>query len=294
MESTLSDGIADLHTHTTASDGTIGVGERVGLAREQGLDAIAITDHDVVSEEFTERYGRSEGVEVVTGVEIRGDLFDTKIELLGYYVDPTDDGLQSLLSRVRTYRRKRNAQILDEVSRETGLDVSPEMLRDDDDAILGRPHIAEYLVEQGVVSSIGAAFDEFLGSDGSCFVPMERVSHDEVVSTIQEAGGVASLAHPGRIREPVSRVEEMVKELSEAGLDGIETWYPYGDVRSDEYAGLTVDDAFALADEHDLLKTGGSDCHGPRSNKFRLGNVKVPASAFEAIRERAGEYRILK
>lgn len=287
MESTFSDGVADLHMHTTASDGTVSVADRIDVARERGLEAIAITDHDVVAEGLNERSFHSDGVEVITGVEIRADLFDTKVEILGYYVDPTDEGLQSLLSRVRTYRRERNEQMLENVSQATGLDVSAEAVRDDDNGLLGRPHMAELLIEEGIVSSVGEAFGEYLGSSGSCFVPMDRVPYDEVLRTIQDTGGVTSLAHPGRIRASGSQVEEMVRELNTTGLDAIETWYPYGDVRSDRYADFTVDDAFALAEEHNLLKTGGSDCHGPGSGKFRLGEVTVQEPVFEAIGERA-------
>jgi predicted metal-dependent phosphoesterase TrpH len=280
---------ADLHVHTTASDGTVGLDERVAEARERGLEALAITDHDTIGEDLTGRVTDREGLELVTGVEVRGDLFETKVELLGYFVDPTDEGLQDVLDRARRYRRERNDELLENVSEATGLEVTRETVPSDEGSV-GRPHVAQYLVEAGAVESIQGAFDEYLAEDGACYVEMERVPVRQVLSAIQGAGGVASLAHPGRISADAETVAEMVSVLADAGLDAIEVQYPYGGGES-RYAELDVEDAARLADEYDLLPTGGSDCHGPGSGKHRLGTVGVTSEEYAAVKECAAERR---
>jgi hypothetical protein len=287
----LSDGVADLHVHTTASDGTCSVAARVDQARERGLDAIAVTDHDTVAADVVDRRTVRDGVELVAGVEVRADVRNTKVELLGYYVDPADEGLADTLDTVRAHRRARNRRIVDRLQEVAGLDRSYESIRAESDGILGRPHVAGVLVEAGVVDSVGDAFDEYLGSDGAAFVPMERVPAPDVVDAIRGAGGVVSLAHPGRVRS--DDVEGILADLVAAGLDAIEVRYPYDEAPSEGYADVSVDDAAALAERYDLFETGGSDCHGPDSGKFRIGEVRVTAAAMDALRERAGARRPL-
>lgn len=287
----LADGVADLHLHTTASDGTVDVSERIEQAIDLGLAAIAVTDHDVIADSLAERTTTRDDLEVIAGVEVRADLFDTKVELLGYFVDPTDETLGRTLERAREFRVARNRELVENVAEETGLDVTYESLAAEVEGGLGRPHLAERLVENGVVDTIGAAFDEYLGDEGSCFVPMERHPYRRVLDAIHAAGGVASLAHPGRIRAAETTVAEMVDTLADAGLDGLEVAYPYDPDRSADYAAIDVERAADLAASHDLLPTGGSDCHGPGSGKFRIGDVRLTRAELEAIRERADDRR---
>ena len=282
------DGLADLHMHTVASDGTCSVADRDQQARERGLDAIAITDHDSVSTDIEDRRTVEDGLELIAGVEVRADVQDTKVELLGYFIDPDDGRLADVLAEVREYRRDRNRKIIHET---TSLDRSYDDIRSEADGILGRPHIANVLIEEGIVDSIGAAFDEHLANDGTAFVPMERVPAPEVIEAIQGAGGVVSLAHPGRIR--AESIDGIVDELVEAGLDAIEVQYPYDAAPTQGYADVSVEDAAALAEEYGLIQTGGSDCHGPDSGKFRIGEVRVSEAQLDALRERADRRRPL-
>lgn len=283
----MENGYADLHLHTTNSDGTSTVKERIEQAKERGLSAIAITDHDCIPTVLNSTRTLRDGVEVVTGVEIRADIFDTKIEILGYYIDPANDALNSVLERVRGYREKRNRKMVDRLTEVTGLDVTYESLNDSVDGTLGRPHLADLLIDEGFVDTVSEAFDEYLAEEGDVYVPMERVPYDEVIDAVHEAGGVASLAHPGRIRS--DRVPEMVEKLANNGLDAIEVWYPYGEVRSDEYSDIGVEDAEHLAEEYGLLKTGGSDCHGPGSGKFRIGEVTITEEQLLRLRSKFGK-----
>lgn len=274
-------GYADLHMHTTTSDGTSTLTERIEQAKQEGLSAISITDHDRIPPSLNSRRVARDGVEVITGVEIRADIFDTKIEILGYYVDPTDSSLNSVLEKVRGYREQRNREMVDRIGDVTGLDVTYESLNESVDGTLGRPHLADFLIEEGIVDSVSEAFNKYLAGGGDAYVPMQRAPYAEVIDAVHDAGGVASLAHPGRIRSDA--VPEIVDELTQHGLDAIEVWYPYGEVRSDEYSDIGVEDADSLAEEYGLLKTGGSDCHGPGSGKFRIGNVRVPETTFTEL-----------
>jgi predicted metal-dependent phosphoesterase TrpH len=289
MDST--NGVADLHMHTVSSDGTCSIDDRVYQARERNLDAIAITDHDCVSTEIEDRQAADDGLELIAGVEIRADVQDTKVELLGYFVDPNDEQLTDILAKVREYRRDRNRKIIQRLRKTTSLDQPYEDIRGKATGILGRPHIANVLVEEGIVDSIGAAFDKYLATDGTAFVPMERVPAPEVIDAIQGAGGVVSLAHPGRIR--AESIDDIVDELVEAELDAIEVQYPYDAAPTEGYADVSVEDAAALAEKYWLLQTGGSDCHGPESGKFRIGEIRVSDSQLDALRERADRRRSL-
>lgn len=273
---------ADLHMHTTASDGTSTVEGRVEQARDRGLEAIAITDHDCIPEELDSRSKTTGGVELITGVEVKADIFDTKIEVLGYYVDPNSSELSKILSKVRGYREERNREMLDIFVEATDIQITYDEMFERVHGQLGRPHFARLLIEHGLVSSVSEAFDEYLGEDGDIYVATERVEYQSVIEAIHQSGGVASLAHPGRIDS--ERVPEMVAEMSDNGLDGIEVWYPYGELSSDRTSGLGVSGAKELSEEHGLLRTGGSDCHGEGSDKFRIGEVGVPMEELENLR----------
>lgn len=286
------DGVADLHMHTVASDGTCSVTDRAQQARERGLDAISITDHDSVSSNIEERRTVADGLELIAGVEVRADVQNTKVELLGYFVNPDDEQLGELLAKIREHRRDRNRKIIERLHETTSLHRSYDDIRAEADGILGRPHIANILMEEGIVDSIGEAFDEHLSADGDAFVPMERVPAPEVIDAIQGAGGVVSLAHPGRIR--AESIDGIVDELVEAGIDAIEVQYPYGAAPTEGYVDVSVEDAAALAEEHRLLRTGGSDCHGPDSGKFRIGEVRVSEAQLDGLREQANQRRPLQ
>lgn len=278
-------GIADLHMHTTCSDGTSTVGERIRQAHERDIGAIAITDHDCVPSELDAGSEKRGDVEVITGVEVRADLLDTKIEILGYFIDPENEDLSSVLETAREFRETRNRKLVSNLNNATGLALSFEELIDEVGGELGRPHLADILVSEGLADSIGHAFDKYLGRDGDVYVSMERLPYHEVIDSVHSAGGITSLAHPGRISGDGELVFEMVEKLVEHGIDGIEVWYPYGEIASDRYADIGVEDAERLAEKYDLIKTGGSDCHGPGSGKFRLGEVLVPSSEFNRIKK---------
>ncbi len=281
------DGVADLHTHTTASDGTSTVAERVEQARRRGLEAVAVTDHDCIPDELDARSRTVDGVELITGVEVKAEARGKKVEVLGYYVDPDSSELDDLIRRVRRYRKERNRKMTDRFVEATGIQTTYEEMRGRAEGSLGRPHFARLLTEEGFVETVSEAFDVYLGEDGDIYVPSEKVGYASAVRAIHDSGGVASLAHPGRIDAETDVVREMVAEMARNGLDGIEVWYPYGGTAAGRGSGVGVEEAHELAEEHDLLRTGGSDCHGEGSDKFRVGDVRVPAEELRRLKQRA-------
>lgn len=276
---------ADLHVHTVASDGTDTLEERIRDAEEKGLDVIAITDHDTVNEGLEDRsFVAGNGVEVVTGSEIKCEIDGTKIEILGYFIDPEGDGIQELLRKLSERREERMERFVENLNESRGLELEIEEVLEKADGNVGRPHLAEALVDEGVVETVQEAFERFIGEEHEEYVEVEKVPAGEVIQKVHRNGGVTSLAHPGRDLE--DEAEEKIRELAEKGLDALEVKYTYEEKKDMESYGVYFGEerASELADRFDLLKTGGSDCHGSGSGKYFLGNVKIPGEKVEGLR----------
>jgi len=249
---------ADLHTHTTASDGTCEPAENVRLAREQGLSAIAITDHDTVAgiPQALEA-AAAQGVEVIPGVEVSSLARGQDIHVLGYFVPYADSSFQEKLAGLRETRHERNKLMIARL-RELGIPITLESVyrrKQGTDKNIGRPHIAEELIELGVVSSVEEAFEKYLGKEGAAYVNPPRITPQEAITLIRQAGGVAVLAHPGLYND-----DELVQQLIAFGLDGIEVYHP----DNSEAQRLKY---LQWAKEHGLVVTGGSDFHGWRGEE---------------------------
>jgi len=259
-------GNADLHMHTNASDGTGTPAENVRLARDAGLAAIAVTDHDTTAglAEAMEA-GRHYGVEVVPGVEISTALDGRDIHVLGYYIDFRNPAFQRRLESLRELRRRRNEEILARLA-ELGMPVDPEeagLYRPDGrkDGTAGRGNIAAAMVRRGYVSDMREAFRRFLGEGKPAFVRVPRVSPEEAIAWIHEAGGTAIVAHPGLYKR-----DDLVIRLLEAGADGLEAYHPdHGAEDEERYRGMAL--------EAGKIVTGGSDYHGERGGRVYHGPV---------------------
>ena len=269
---------ADLHTHTTASDGTSEPAENVRLAREQGLSAIAITDHDTVAgiPQALEA-AAVQGVEVIPGVEVSSVARGQDIHVLGYFVPYEDAAFQERLAGLRETRHERNKLMIARLQ-ELGIPITLESVyrrKQGTDKNIGRPHIAEELIELGAVASIEEAFDKYLGKEGAAYVNPPRITPQEAIALIRQAGGVAVLAHPGLYDD-----DELVRELIAFGLDGIEVYHPdNSEAQRTRY--------LAWAEEHGLVATGGSDFHGWRGGEAfhaLLGSHTAPEDAVEKLR----------
>lgn len=256
----------DLHVHTTASDGTLSPAAVVQEAQVNGLSLLGITDHDTV-EGIAEAVAAAEGtgLTVVPGVELSVGQETREIHVLGYLFDPADPTLCETLSRIQAAREGRNEQIISQLGR-LGFPVSPARVREiAGKGTVGRPHIAKGLVEAGHVSSVSEAFRRFLARGRPAYVGRERLTPAEAAALIRGAGGVAVLAHPAKLDG-----KGMIERVLEEGMEGIEVYHS-DHTQSDVQLLLT------LARERALLVTGGSDSHGPYSDRpLQIGSVAVP------------------
>lgn len=271
---------ADLHLHTRWSDGTLDLGGVVCRAKEVGLSAIAITDHDTIGPELRGPWTELSGMEVITGVEVKAEILRVKGEILGYFVDPGCPAMQALFSQMAQARRKRMEEMVRRCREVTGLPLTLEEVQAKAVGSLGRPHLAAALLSHGAASSLTDAFTRFLGDDAPCYVPLLRPSSAAVIAAIRESGGVAALAHPGFL--PVEDWEAFLSALKSQGLQGVEIFYPYE--ASEKPINPRLQEIPAVAKKFGLIATGGSDDHGPGSVKESIGLVRVSYAVVEELR----------
>lgn len=275
----------DLHLHTTHSDGSLRPSDVVALAKQANVSALAITDHDIttgIPEAMAA--GRELGIEVLPGVEISS--FDGKSELhiLGYCVNWDEAVFNQRLARLRDSRHRRNPLIIERL-RAAGLDVTYEEVR----ALagtesVGRPHIAQLLMQKKYVTSAKEAFDRYLAEGKAAYVARELPSPAEAISWIREAKGVAVLAHPTWVKTSGEGLRTCVTELKEAGLGGVEVHYS---THSKSQTASYLD----LARRLGLLITGGSDFHGVTKPDIEVGSgrgdLKVNPRLLAPLKEAA-------
>jgi predicted metal-dependent phosphoesterase TrpH len=258
---------ADLHTHTTASDGMFRPAENVRLAKEAGLSALAITDHDTVAgvEEALEA-GREYGITVIPGMELSTSADGKDIHILGYGISAEDSVLLSRLQAQRNVRNRRNEEMLKKLA-ELNMHVSLEELEAAagksrlEDGSIGRPHIAQALVDKGYVADKREAFDRLLGEGKPAYASLARIAPTEAIRWIHEAGGIAIIAHPGLYGD-----DELVLTLLDSGADGLEAFHSEHDEQMERrYA--------EWAENRGKLVTGGSDFHGIKDGVAFHGDI---------------------
>lgn len=275
----------DLHTHTTASDGTFSPAELVRLAQRLGLAAVAVTDHDTANglDEALEA-GRALGIEVVPGIEISAEFQPGTMHMLGYFIQPDRPDFAEKLRVLQEARRDRNPIIAAKLNA-LGLKITMDEVRAAAGSEqVGRPNFARVLLDKGYVSSLGEAFDRYLTKGGPAYVDKFRLSPAESVELIHQGRGLAVLAHPFTLDLGGQALDTLVADLAASGLDGLEAYYPEHD--SDQTRAC-----LELAARHGLAVTGGSDFHGDNKPEVALGsgfqeNLAVPAELLEALRRR--------
>lgn len=259
----------DLHTHTTASDGTLKPQELVRLAEKTGLAAIAVTDHDTVEGlEAALEEGVALGLEVVPGVEISVD-FINETHILGYFIDFYDPNLRTALERLREFRRKRNPLMVERLNQLGFAITLEEVAREAGGKVIGRPHIAKALMNKGYVKSIHEAFALYLTQGKPGYVDKEKLVAQEAIELITNSGGIAVLAHPKCLQLDLLDLEKAVQDLVQLGLKGIEAYYSTHSQPETQYY-------LQLAEKYNLLPTGGSDFHGSNKPEIKLGKLAVP------------------
>jgi predicted metal-dependent phosphoesterase TrpH len=265
----------DLHVHSTASDGKLTPAEVIKEAADKGLSYIALADHDTVDGIAAARKAaqRFRNLTVIPAIEISTDIPQGEVHILGYFIDYTDAELLARLEEFKNSRRRRAEQMVAKLAN-LGMPVEwRRVLELAGGSTIGRPHIAQAMIEKGHVSSFKDAFDEYLGHGKPAYVEREKMLPAEAVGIIVKAKGLPVLAHPLTTEDP----EGLIAELKPAGLVGLETYY-------NGYSDEEVEGLLALAQKHDLIATGGSDFHGIEpEEETAIGGADVPLEAAERL-----------
>jgi predicted metal-dependent phosphoesterase TrpH len=268
-------GRVDLHVHSTASDGRLSPAEVIGEAGKKGLSYIALADHDSV-DGIAEARAAAKAfpqLSVIPAIEISTDIPEGEVHILGYFIDYTDPGLLAQLAEFKNSRLRRAEKM---VAKLEALGVPVEwrrVLELAGTSTIGRPHIAQAMLERGHVPSFKEAFDEYLGHGKPAYVERDKMLPAEAVALIIKARGLPVLAHPLTTADP----EGLISELKPAGLVGLEAYY-------NGYTAEEVEGLLALAQKHGLVTTGGSDFHGIEPDEeTAIGGADVPLEAAERL-----------
>ena len=269
-------GRADLHVHTTFSDGTLSPYQLLMRAQSVGLTTISITDHDNVGA-LDEAFGvgRQLGLEVIPGVELSASVGEQEIHILGYWFDHTNLQLRDFLSFSRSERLRRAERIIEKLN-DLNIPLTMEsVLEQAGSGSVGRPHIAHALLEEGITGTYNEAFFKYIGNGKPAYEKKFHVSPEAAIELIASAGGVSFVAHPGN-----SIDEQMLLDVIRTGVDGIEVVHPsHSPERVAHYGGIV--------DEYFLLASGGSDFHGGRRNDQEVfGKYYIPEEQVELMRRR--------
>ncbi len=266
-------GLIDLHLHTTASDGRLSPEQLVAAAAAAGLTTIAVTDHDTVeATAVVARLCCERGIEAAPGIEMSAVANGRDVHVLGYFVDPAAPTFLAFLKKQRIQRVARVEAIAARL--ETlgmPVDVAPIAERARAGSSVGRPHIARALVDAGYAANTREAFERWLGEGLPAFVPRTGVSPADAFHVIHAAGGLASLAHPGR-----TAIDAQIPQLRDQGLDALEAYHS-------DHSPEEVDTYLRMAFDLGILVTGGSDYHADPAREVSLGAVSLPAPHWERL-----------
>ncbi len=273
----------DLHSHTNESDGTCSPAELIEVAARAGVDVLGITDHDTFRGfDQAAPLARQVGIEAICGIELSTKLHGQSVHLLGYFLgDNGPQDFRTWVLEMQESRRERNVRLAARL-RELGFDVTLEEAEARGRGMTGRPHFAQLLVEKGYVRNLRQAFDEYLDESAKGYVHRKEPQFAEGVARIREAGGIASLAHPIRVR---GDIPALLPELCDAGLNAIEAYHS-------DHARRDTEQYLALAERYGLMVTGGSDFHGEVKPGVLLGtgyagNLRIPADLIDQLKQHA-------
>ena len=265
---------ADLHVHTTYSDSTLSPEEAVRYAKEKGLSCIAIADHDSINGlDKAISAGLSCGVEVIPAVEVSAEEDEKEIHMLGYYIDYKDKEFLGILKQIREDRKERLYKMVDALNKHGFKIDAEDVIKFTGDVSISRLHIAQYMKFKELIPNWREAFKKYIGDDKSCYVASFRHSAKQTVELIKKAKGVAVIAHPG-----VNNVDSLLPKLIEQGIEGIEVFHS-------EHSASASRRYEKYAKEHNLVVTGGSDCHGNAKGSVLMGTVTVAYSYVEELKK---------
>ncbi|MEE8424794.1 MAG: PHP domain-containing protein [Elusimicrobiota bacterium] len=265
---------ADLHLHSTFSDGTLTPTQLVRAAKKKGLKTIVLTDHDSVGGCAEGRAAATkEGLRFGFGIEINTREADM-VHILGYGIDPESPALTERLSEFRRRRRERIRRIVGRLRDEHQIDIDFDEVRVKSTETLGRPHVADVLIRKKAVRSRSEAFQKYLQRGAAAYIDPLGPTAEEAIEAIKGAGGWASLAHP-----LTTAYKERLEAWTRAGLEGFEVYYG-------SHTGPQTARLLATAEKFDLIPTGGSDYHGPGSGRESIGGIAIPDDVFARFEDR--------
>jgi len=272
----------DLHLHSYFSDGTLSPEALVTAAAERKVTLISITDHDEISGVLpAQRAGAALAVEVVSGVEINTRVGREEVHILGYGFSADSAIMHEALHNLRAARQERALQILERLRSMGYLLDHDRVMAIAGVGSIGRPHIARALVQAGYVADMNEAFERLIGNHKPAYVPRQDYKPEMAIALIQRSGGFSSLAHPGKLGDPIRIIEQLV----DAGLNALEVYH------CDHSTSVTARIRH-LATRYALLMTGGSDSHGPNGARtVSIGDVPVPEEVEIAVRAELGRLR---
>jgi len=266
----------DLHIHSVYSDGSLTPEEIVDVAMDLGLTAISITDHDnLLAYNCAKTYAKARSeetgkplLEIISGIEVNTIFERHEIHILGYFIDDTRETIQDLVTYQKQARVQQTTEILKNLKKLAKIDIKLQDINAlvKEGGSIGRPHIAKAIVKSGGVSTMLEAYRKYISDDSPTYIKRKTVSPHEAVETIYEAGGIPVIAHPCDL----DAVEDLVKELMNYGLRGLEVYHR-------KHSPAMIEYYSSLAEKYELIATGGSDCHGPKANgQLALGKTHVP------------------
>jgi len=272
---------ADLHIHTTFSDGSYKPEEIIDMAQKKDFKTIAISDHDTLDGiNPALEYASNKDIEVIPAIEFSTFEGKAEIHILGYFIDHEDDYLRKIVKKIFDSRKIR-AQKMVELLNKQNIDITYNEVKNmASDDYIGRPHIAKLMIKKGYINEMKDAFtDQYIGNGGKAYVEKYKLSPVEAIDLILNTGGIPVLAHPVFINHGEAMDKQDIKKLKDTGLLGLEVYHSKHNEKTIEYYKN-------IAQELDLLITGGSDFHGENSPGVNLGDIRLSNEHIDKLKEK--------
>ena len=264
---------ADLHIHSSYSDGYLSPEGIIDLAKKQGIKCISITDHDTIASQYVTK-NKIDGISIIPGIELSTEYKEMELHILGYFVDIENNKLNETVDRLRRSRIDRTKEILNRLQK-INININMEDLNIGESASIGRGNIANAIVKKGYADNYKDAFTNYLMKGKVAYVKGEKLSLRETLDIINESGGISVLAHPGKIYRSLG-IESIIKEFKCYGLKGIEVYHP-------SHTKEQINTFYNLSKKYKLLITGGSDFHGASNAILSLASQGIDKVLLEKI-----------
>lgn len=264
---------ADLHIHSSYSDGNLLPEEIIDIAKKQGIKYIAITDHDTIDSQYISKK-EYEGINIIPGIEFSTEYNDLEIHILGYFIDIDNENIKNAVDRLKKKRIERTKEIIERLKKHN-IYLEMDDIAIDKNCNMGRAHIANAMISKGYVHTFKEAFSKYLMKGKPAYVNGDKLTYKETLEIINNSGGIAVLAHPGKVYRSLE-VENMIKELKCYGLKGIEVYHP-------SHSKEQINMFYNFSKKYKLLLTGGSDFHGLSNGESSIGTEGINELLLEKL-----------